>query len=421
MQKKLQAVTNGVIPSWPPVGDIQEVIDLYGALSGTVTAGTSGPVGNSLILAPGATVSLPVDYVDYFATYYKQSATLTKTLKIIDSNGSFTDNETTTTGTADSKFIGSFSTPRHGGKGTTFTIKNTGSNNLELNGLYISSTTNNNGPIFQYISYPGKSTANFTSTVILTDIDQQTIDGTNAVFVIALGSNDIYGSDGIAVPSATYIANIATIASNLTAANPHSTIVLTIPLVPQPSLTPVFEPLVNYTSKLYGYAQANGYDIIDFSTINGNYDASLFYSDSIHPTAYGYQVLADFIWERLGLNNYFAPRQQSAITPTAPYTTVSSCATPSAVVTGTRVTLSGCLYNPSSGGAVSYPFNVGSISGFPEAPRFGTRYLTAATNGPASTVSLGISYQGVISAAFGAATLYPQYIFLDGLSYDLSQ
>lgn len=413
LQSKLQRTSPGAISNYVPLADLRD----YLSFTGTITYGTSGPLQQSVILPAGATAALTANYVDFFCPYYKQSATLTTTFTITDSNASFVDTQTTATGSADSVRACNLGTLRKGGTGATFTITNTGSHPLELNGILISAFNNGQGPYLQSMGYSGYTTTNFNNSTAIADIVTQTVYPTDAVYIIALGTNDIYSSPGVS--SATYLANITAIASGILSHAPNATIVLTHPLIPNGEST-ILEPLINYTSKIDTYAAANGYDVIDLSALNFNFNPSITYYDAVHPSVFGHSLLAQFYWDRLSLGSYVPPKQNFAITAAAPYTVVSTCGPVNASLTGTVVKISGCLFDSSPGGALTTPIAIATLGNSMVFPRFGSINVTTMTLSATGVADLSITSNGIISLNATTVITYPQFIYLNS-SYDLSQ
>lgn len=411
---KLQAKINAISPL--PVSSLVPFADVdYLSGVGTIVNGTSGPLSKSLIMSPGAYVTFTADFVDFVAVYYKQTGTTTS-VQITDSSSSVVNNLTTSVGSGDSVQLSDFSTLRHAGAGVTFTVKNNGANNLELNGWFVSHYTPS-GPFIQVIAYPGYATGDFASARVLADIGYQTQFNTNPIYVVALGTNDIYAPTK-AVSSATYIANINTICSQLIGQTPNGTIILTLPLIPSgASGVPILEPRANYDAALVAYAAAHNYQVVDLRNLDMGSNPTLNYVDNLHPTAFGNEALAEYWWKQLGLEDWTPKEITTPLTPLNGWSQTGGFSSAKIVVRRGRAFLQGVLNQP--GSAVGLPVQIASYDNTLAAPPNVQRLLPCTQMGVVQACMLIVKSDGTINLWVTATGSWSSFITLDGLSWSL--
>lgn len=414
----LQQRLNALNP-WPlsPIVPFSDVLD-YMSFTGSTSGGTSGPLGKSVILNPGATASVVSGFASFIGVYYKQTSTST-TITITDNQSSVVDTETTTVGINDSILTANtFSFPRNTGANCTYTISNTGSNPIDINGIFISKFTNNQGPLLQVIATSGYSTGNFISPTVLGDIASQTFYNQQPIYVIALGINDITNATTFTTIS-QYTANLGTITSTIKGLLPNSDFIITFPMLPAGD-TYSTNPLGNGTFQQYrtaaaNFATANNYDFVDLSLLNMNFNTSLLYADGLHPTNFGYEVLGEYWFNILQLGHLQYDNMLSGISISGgPYST----STVKAVVRNKRVWLNGTITGGS--GTATYPVQIGNCNNLMLVPPT-TKFLTCnSSSGTPAPCVIEINNTGGNVFLFNSSSAtYPGTICLDGLNYSI--
>lgn len=267
--------------------------------SGTYAIGTNGAVKQSIILQPGATITFTrsVKYIElyYHATptsgkiEFRQDGTLYRT---VDCSGT----EDLNKNTIGSMFAISDESSH------TYTLTCTTSS-VEITGVMCwTNHITQESPIYlNRFAVNGTSTGDYVDSNTLDSILKMgSFDNDNpTVFIIALGTNDIYNSSK-AVSSATYKENLNTIASYLLS-NGHK-VVLQVPLVSTSSnYSEILEPFENYRKAVYELAIQLNIPLLDLSKLilNGNLT-----TDGIHPSDAGHYELAQKWINFLGIPKY---------------------------------------------------------------------------------------------------------------------
>lgn len=403
INQKIAAKSHLPVASQIPFCDLD-----YVTTSGAVTIGTTGPIGRSYILPPGASVSFVSDYVDLLQVYYAQSSTTTE---LTITGGAFNETLTTAAGTNPCVVLGALSINR-GGLGVTYTFMNSGSNPLEINGFFVSHFNNSQGVTVQVMAYPGYTTENYISAEALNAIATQTFNGaSNPVYVVGLGTNDAFSATAAITPAA-YEANLKTIVGYLVETfNNASSVVLFSPMMPYgSSATTPLAPFNEYRDALYEVAREYSCDVIDGTEFDMNANSAVLHYDGLHPSQIGYNALSDWLFNKLGLDAIELPPIYSAIAVDSGFTANNAF---SVVAKNKKATFSGYV---SVSGTVTYPAVIGTIANVGAFAPIEMKYLYAGTN-PYGGASITISTAGVITALNGPST--PGFFFFDGLAYEL--
>jgi lysophospholipase L1-like esterase len=273
------------------------------SFSAGVTDSHTGPLGHdggSKLMTPGSTGTFTLDQVDVIAPWFAR-APGAGTLKI--KKGDTVLSTTNCAGEPTLTTLGASTNVLRSGNGVTYTIECSGAN-VELNGLLTTRLVADaaSSPVmFMSHCRSGYATSDFATLTgnELTAIKQQTLYvGYFPVFVIDLLTNDIY-SDGKAMPVAQSRANLRQILTQLDLKTCAAKVV--VPLrAGTGSYTENFEPFDEYRTMAFEVCREFGADVVDLSTLDllsvGGYQA-----DELHPNAYGHQIMADFIFQKLGL------------------------------------------------------------------------------------------------------------------------
>lgn len=135
------------------------------------------------------------------------------------------------------------------------------------------------------------------------------VGGSDAIFVLAIGTNDIYTASRT---PREYTANLRTIGETLVAYRPSNTIVLTVPPIANETLHPPSYggyTHADYRQAIYDLSTDTGWAVSDYSTLDLT-ERSL-YADGIHPADRGHQEMAATLLATLGLRQ--TPPVQGAV------------------------------------------------------------------------------------------------------------
>lgn len=285
--------------------------------TGTVTNGTAGPQAKSLILAVGATISFTAQNVDVLRIFYQRASgagTLTLT-----AGGPTIGAPLNCSGAAGNDIMGQiFISGRPSVQNFTITCTVA---SVEITGFTgLAYTSQGRTPvILTRFSQGGYSTANYTSAPVLTSILAQVPYYATGFFraIIALGTNDIF-NPATAISSAAFGANLETIIAGLTV---FCVPILTVPLrTTGATYAPVLEPFDNYRDVIYQKARKYSLQVVDFSELDLA-AAGAYYTDGLHPNDYGHAMMANKVWQELGLS-------QLALAPTSYPITLAAGNTP---------------------------------------------------------------------------------------------
>lgn len=282
-------------------------MDYLSSISGTTNLDASGPIGRALCLTTGASVKFSAPNLDYVTVCYTSQSTTT-TFTVTDSYSSITESLTTASGTGETLRI-SGNTLRRAGKSCVVTITNIGQNTLIINGIWPLHHSGDEGIIPQVISYPGYTSGNFASDGVLDSIYVNTVNRSNyPVFVIALGTNDIFNA-GVSVAPDVYKSNMQFIVHGIQTrfANVCSIIIIS-PWTPYGSSASASKGNVNeYRKAIFDVARQYQADVIDGADINLNVSSSLYHYDNLHPSQTGYYAIAEKIADALGISHLDNP------------------------------------------------------------------------------------------------------------------
>lgn len=380
-------------------------------VTGTVTAGTNGPLKNSYILSPGATISFTADNARNLGVWFqRQAGGGTLTLSIGGSPAG-------TVSTAGAPANDIFQQLSLGGLPKTKTYTWTASvGPCEVTGF--SALPGIDGQISPMVLWnqcrSGYATTNFVSSPVLTSIAAQTTYKASGFwsYVIALGTNNIYNPP-TATSSAQYKADIETIIAGMGAS---AIPILAVPLRAQAiTYAPVLEPFDNYRDVIYQVARERSLRVIDFSELDLA-SRGAYQSDGLHPNSFGHAMMADYIFKQLGFGGVASTDISANLTFASGATAFGlPYAPPSVTLRGGRAFLSGVV-NVSGIAKNSAILSIGS---FPAKPSYQKIFSTVSQTLPGS-VELVMDINGNITLFDYSATSIT-YISLDGISYPISE
>jgi len=294
-----QGVANSVIRDVSGTG--ADTAAFYGlTIAGTTTAGTNGPLGQSTILADGASVSFTGAYgfVDVFYTQQSGAGSL-----IFSYNG--TDYKTVSA--AGTTVLDSYTGPSATGQTAsgTYAIRASGGP-VELTGLIrrpaVLTASGTLGPILHMRqAHGGWQCINFTTAALTSIIAQaQAISGqgSNAApeYTVALMTNDMlyHGQPTTALGLAQYKTNLTRVLSQLLASNPARAEML---IPPRPDYATFASSVYTATTfdAFVGVATSvckslGGLPMLRLDQVNFNAQG-LLYPDKIHWTDAGNQLV----------------------------------------------------------------------------------------------------------------------------------
>lgn len=267
---------------------------LRGTPAGSVYNGTKGPVKTSVIIEAGSTMTFSVKDADYFGFWYQRSPTAGHLQVAV--NGTLVNNFDMSGASANDVLAqGVFK--RVAGSATVVATA-TGAS-VELTGVLFTHQLANGQLAVVNQSASGYATSDYTTAPVIAAIGAQTPykGGTLPLYVIALGTNDIY-NPGKAVASTVFKSNLDTICQGVRS---FGIPVLTVPLrAVETTYAPILEPFENYRNAIYEVARKYGYFVIDLSKYDiasaGGYQA-----DGLHPNDEGHRSLAAIFLDELGL------------------------------------------------------------------------------------------------------------------------
>jgi lysophospholipase L1-like esterase len=391
--------------------------------SGTVTHGTAGPFSYSYILAPGASLTIPATDARYAGLWFTRTPT---SGNIVVSSAAGTWGTFNTSGTAATDQVLAAAIPTGSSYAAAQSITFTCSGaSVEVTGLwaYPAIIAQNTPLVFMNQAKSGLSTASFNNATIVASIKAQNLTlGYFTSYVLALGTNDIYSS-GAAVSSAQFKANLLSIISLF---GPTYRPILTVPLRPNESIySPVLEPFDNYRNVVYQIARQLSLPVVDLSELDLN-SIGAYGSDGLHPNVYGYQIMADFWYRKLGLANVPEQPYNAGLTLNPGVSAAGTpYASPGLSMRRGVVFLSGTL-------ALASPIVKGSIiaylpgpSAFYTAPNARRMFIvptvSVPTGEPTGEATLLINPEGSLVLYDYTSGTLPGNLALDGVSYVVSQ
>lgn len=261
-------------------------------ISGTVSVGTNGPVKQSLILQPGAVITINRDltYLDVFYTqdtsagslHFNKNGTLYRTFLCA---GTTELNKTSFNG-AHLQTSGR----------DTYTITCVG-NPVEITALLTLRRNETSSTVFRC------GVSGYTSGDFINPIQTNAISALAKFFIcpkgvifLNIGTNDIYSVDNSVSPN-QFKTNMATI---LNALNGHY-ICLSVPPIANSSVFPAVKAHhAKYKEIIYGLALQYDLPVVDFSSID--FIGKGLYTDGVHPNDAGHYEMARYICETMGVS-----------------------------------------------------------------------------------------------------------------------
>jgi lysophospholipase L1-like esterase len=376
--------------------------------AGTIAAGNKGPLGQSLILDVGASLTFTVSLSDYVGFWFRRAVgagTITTTV-----NGITVDTFSCAGAAADDVFRTSGFYRAVAGAATIVMTASVAS--VELTGAYFSRNLPSGAVSVVNQAASGYSTADFTSATILTSIGAQTTYSGSPypLYVIALGTNDIYNPSK-AVSRATFKSNLDAICVGL---RTYGIPVLTVPLrAVQTTYSPVLESFEEYRNAVYEVARKYGYAVVDLSEYDLNSTGG-YQADGLHPSNIGHSLLAAIYWEKLNLAAANHQLPSGTLTMAGSYSAFgSNYGLPSyqAMPSG-MVMLSGFI---STGGSAKNT----TVTTIPEAVRPSRAHLftVGGLNGAAgASVTVQVNPSGIITMYDYSSASLTQFS-LDGITF----
>jgi len=377
----------------------------YVTLSGSTAFDVSGPAGRSLVLAPGAFLTFNTDNANFLAVYYAQKSTTT-TISISDNKTSVVETVSTTTGSGKNVLAGN-TTLRYCPDVTTVKIQNTGANPIELTGIFVACQTADQGILPQVFSRSGTILADWDMSSVLAQTFYKT--NTYPTYVMAVGINNIYSAR--ATTAAVYKTQLLSACNALLAGHSgKSNVVIVFPY--KLNIAEVVEPFLNYQVAAYEVANQLGIQIIDLNDIGMLTSGGAMLSDTIHPSQFGYNAIADHIFSELGLANISVPPLVGVLTPGAGATSFTARAT----LKDKTVSLSGYIQVPNG---IALPYVLADIS-HPSVGAFAPvsgkfMVLGAAINNGTAVCQIEPGTTRLVIPFASSTSL--SYIFLEGASY----
>lgn len=382
----------------------------YSQISGDYSFGTAGPIAKSVILNASSVITLTCDNPNYIFLWYNKSNTTT-TVSVKSSYKNITETHTTETGSGIG-MLGDF-TRHFGASGTTITITNTGSNPVELTGIFISDQyTDDDGIVIQDFSESGYTTENYINDEQLDSITTQSLYTSEAnTIVIALGTNDAFSPDASITPD-RYKDNLEHIVNRIKSNRPKYAIVIVIPWIPYKGSAKTYKGMYNeYRNSAMEVATKYSCMIFDGAEVDFNSNNDILRSDNLHPNELGYAVLARWFARKLGLNDLIFDPITVGFTPEEGISAEGSRIFMQ--IKNKRLIFNGHA-KISNGPIESYPKKLFTIPLMAQSPR--TSYINVNTN-PAGS--------GVVRIENGNVELItctnnnPDYIFMAGASVPL--
>lgn len=262
-------------------------------IAGTTSFGTKGPCKKSLIMQPNATITFTRDiaYLDVFfhktptsgSLEIRKNGTLMKTLNL---SGTETANAL------------SFPSSSWTSENTTYEIKCVGAQ-VELTGILTLKSAANVMHINR-IAVSGFSTSDYIGAETLASLNAfGTFFAAQGVFVLGLGTNDIY-SDTKAVTPKVFKQNLKTIITSLKSSNSKHAIVLTVPpKANENTWNPKLASYDEYKKAVYELALEFKCPVADYSVID--FVGNGWYSDGVHPNNDGHFAMAKVLTKTLDI------------------------------------------------------------------------------------------------------------------------
>jgi len=279
---------NEVNFNWTSMGGV--------ALTGQ-TAGTSGPIQRSQIISVGGTITVTRPNATKMAFFYdqtpssgivevRQNAVL---LATIDCSG-----------TAAKSRLSQYVNISAGGANVQFLV--TGAPVEFLAIVPIADNANQpNVTMSMRMAVSGWNSSDFLAdpNQLISVGECGGIGGSDSIFVLAVGTNDIYTA---ARPPVEYKANLKDIGEKIQSFRQSNVIVLTVPPIPDETL---FPPAISdythadYRREVYNLAEEKGWTVVDYSLLN--FAGRSLYVDGLHPNDRGHQEMAATLLSKMGL------------------------------------------------------------------------------------------------------------------------
>lgn len=261
------------------------------------TAGTSGPIQRSQVIAVNGTISITRPNATKMAFFYDRTPTSGQVE--VRQNGSLLAT-IDCSGVAAKNILSAYTTIAAGGATVQFKVIGAPVEFLAI------------VPIGRNTSQPNISmgmrmaVSGFNTTHFLNSPDQLISIGTcgaigtaDSIYVLAVGTNDIYTA---ARSPTEYTNNLRTIGATLESYRQSNVIVLVVPPQADEALHPVAIPAYTYEDykvAIYALANEKKWAVIDHSTLKLK-EQSL-YVDGIHPNDRGHQIMASNALKSFGL------------------------------------------------------------------------------------------------------------------------
>jgi lysophospholipase L1-like esterase len=236
-----------------------------------------------------------------------------------------------------------------------------------------------------------------------------TYDGLTPIYVLALGTNDIYNA-GKAISSAAFMANLETIILALNAGIQYC--VLTVPPIPNEAVyPPILEPHANYKAKILALALKYNLPVIDYSITDW---AGLgLYADNLHWSDGGHSLVASKHLKYFGVSSSVEKIYSNEdCTFAGTWTSFSAGSQVRLISNGNDAELSGIIL-----AGVGPTTALGSFTG-PGLPSGRDVFFEAVTD-TNTIVTIRLTQGGVFSISGGVTPLAAGYIHLSGKKFKI--
>lgn len=286
---------NEVNFNWSTMGGV--------ALSGQ-SAGTSGPIQRSQIISVGGTITITRPNTTKMAFFFDRTPTSGSVE--VRQNGALLDT-IDCSGVAEKNVLSPYVDIASGGANVQFKVIDAPVEFLAM----VPIKDNDEQP--NVLMNMRMAVSGWNSSHFLQSTEQVvsvgacgSIGGADSIFVLALGTNDIYTA---ARSPKAYTDNLRSIGDTLISFRQSNVIVLTVPPVPDSSM---FQPAIpeythnDYRLAIYKLASEKGWGVVDYSNLD--LARRSLYSDGLHPNDRGHSEMASV------LSNYLTLKLNDPVT-----------------------------------------------------------------------------------------------------------
>jgi lysophospholipase L1-like esterase len=297
--KKIQDLFNemsGYI-DYETITNFQEFANYGFTVTGTTSIGSLGASKKSLIMQPGSVISFTCNaqFIDFL---YHQTPT-SGSLEVRCNGTLYKTINCSGTDTLDKSSFPSASSSNTTNATYTVTCINA---SVEITGILrlVNKGTYSNTNVIR-CAVSGQDSAYFNDANILQSMKNaaKNFNSNNKVYLIAIGTNDIYNAT-LAKTSAAFSTNIESIITNLLNDIGDIRIILTVPPISNEASWPYKSETHNkYRNAIYALAVKYNLSVIDYTYIN--FVSNNLYQDGIHPNAEGNNQMLIHILKSLSI------------------------------------------------------------------------------------------------------------------------